>query len=79
MNHDNFYREQFIQEMNKIRKMDKFNKATVSPKLDTGGKNQVFVCTQDIDPPITLTYGCKRKKKTAQPVAFGMEPAICWA
>lgn len=70
MNHDNFYREQFFQEMNKIRKIDIFNQATVSPKLDTGGKNQVFVWTQDI---------CKRKKKTAQPMAFGMEPAICWA
>lgn len=52
MNHDNFYREQFIQEMNKIRKIDKFNQATVSPKLDTGGKNQAFVWTQDIDPPL---------------------------
>ena len=30
VNHDNFYREQFIQEMNKIRKIDNFNQAIYS-------------------------------------------------
>ena len=30
VNNDNFYREQFIQEMNKIRKIDKFNQAIYS-------------------------------------------------